>query len=119
MEQLDKAQLYNAFARLIYAVTMADGIVQKEEMDVIRKVVGEHPMMGYIDNYFRIGDRKISIIKAYYEVLTFIQENKPDPEFSFLLKILEELSKLSEGVHEDDENLMEEFIEDLRAKVVA
>ena len=117
MELSDKTKLYSSFAALIYAVTMADGIIQKEEMSIIRRVIGDHPMMTHINSYFESGDRKISIVKAYYDVLSFIKENKPDPEFAFLLKILEELSKQSEGVGEEDENLMEEFIEDLKSKM--
>lgn len=118
MAEQDKSNLYRSFGDLIYAIAMADGILQDEEKTAIRKIIGEHAMMPYIEQALDRKEKKeISIVSAYYKVMTYIKENKPDPEFHFLLKVLEALSKLSAGVDEDDENLMEDFIADLRSKL--
>jgi hypothetical protein len=118
MTQHPKEQLYQSFAELIYAVAMADGIVVAEERKAIKQIAGDHPMISFIDNLFDARDKpSISIVSAYYKVRQYIKENKPDPEFSFLVQVLEALSKLSEGVADEEENLVEEFVLDLKEKL--
>lgn len=118
MSEQNKTELYQSFASLIYAVAMADGILMNEEKDAIRKVIGNHPMMAPLNSLFESKEKlEISIVSAYYEVMTYIKQNKPDPEFSFLVQVLESLSSLSEGVEEEEGNLVEEFIIDLKSKL--
>ncbi len=118
MAEQDKSDLYRSFGDLIYAIAMADGILQEEEKNAIRKIIGDHAMMPFVDESLnRKVKEEISIVSAYYKVMNYIKENKPDPEFHFLLQVLEALSKLSAGVDEDDENLMEDFIADLRSRL--
>lgn len=113
-----KEQLYQSFAELIYAVAMADGILMAAERKAIKQILGDHAMMPYIDNLFDATNKhSISIVSAYYKVRQYIKENKPDPEFSFLVQVLEALSKLSEGVADEEENLVEDFVLDLKQKL--
>ena len=41
---VSKTRLYDAFGELIYAVAIADGLIQEEETAVIERTLADHPI---------------------------------------------------------------------------
>ena len=109
----NKEKLYDAFGELVYVVAMADGIIQPEEKKALHKIIQEHPWASEIEWSFNYEVEKHQDIDYLYKrVLDACHQNGPDPEYQFLIEILETVAQASS--HTDDEKkIIDKFTHEL------
>lgn len=110
-------KLIEAFGELIYVVAMADGAIQKEELEVIEAKLANHKWGEDIKWSFDYEVKKDrSIEDLYKKVITYCEMHGPDAEYQFLLNVVEEVAKASKGVEESEQEVMDGFVHDLTEK---
>ena len=114
-----KEKVYDAFAELIYAVVIADGKITASEEEVISKVIEGHSIKLDIQKYFDSKSKNISIAQSFMNTFGVCKEHGKDPEYPFLLHIVEDVALVSEGLNKDEDNLLSEFISSFKLKFLA
>ena len=111
------AKLIEALGELIYVVAMADGSIQKEELEVIDKKLADHKWgedIKWSFDYEVKNDN--SVEELYKKVISYCEMHGPDSEYNFLLEVVEEVAKASKGVDSDEQEVMDGFVHDLTKK---
>ena len=112
MENLDR--LYDAFGELVYVVAMADGIIQKEEYDKLEEMLKSHPWGKEIKWSFDYENtHNNSVDDLYKKVLDQCYEAGPRKEYNFLLELLNQVANASNGVNENENEVINKFTEEL------
>lgn len=112
MENLER--LYDAFGELIFVVAMADGIIQKEEIDTLDKILKTHPWAKEVKWSFDYeAEHQNSVEDLYKKVLTICHEYGPRKEYHYLLEILEQVAAASNGVDQNERNVINKFTTEL------
>ena len=93
--------LYDAFGELLYVLAKADGEIQKEEVDELQKILKAHPWSKEIIWSFNYeAKRENKVEDVYQKVLYACFTIGPDPEYQFILEVLESVAESSLGVVE-------------------
>ena len=109
-----KERIYESFGELVYIVAMADGIIQKAEVNKLNEILKFHPKSEEIKWSFDYEVKKQNDLEdLYLKVIHRCQENGPDPEYKFLLDMLEEVARANANVDEDEKAIISGFIADL------
>lgn len=110
-----KTRLYDAFGELIYAVALADGLIQQEELDKIDEVLKNHPWGKDVKWSFDYEARKGNDPKdAFEKALDLFKENGPNPDYYNLIDIIERIAVSSQGMDTDEKEVIEGFQTSLR-----
>jgi len=113
-------KLYEAFGELIYVIAMADGEVQKEELEVIEKRLAAHPWGKDIKWSFDYEVKKgRSIEELYKKVITYCEMHGPEKEYAFLLEVINEVAESHAGTDADEQKVMDSFVSDLTKRFKA
>jgi dienelactone hydrolase len=100
----NKAELYEVFGEMIYVLAMADGTIQKEELDVIEKKLAKHPWGKEIKWSFEYEvSKKGNIEDLFQKVISACEMHGPDREYEFLIDVMEEVAEASDGIDENEE----------------
>jgi uncharacterized tellurite resistance protein B-like protein len=113
---VSKKEVYEAFAELIYAVIMADGVVKDPEKALIKAIVVNHPIAQNIQLHLESGVKNTSIVQSFLHTLDVCKNHGQDNEYSFLLNILIEISKVSEGVDSEEGGFFAEFVDNFKKR---
>ena len=93
---VSQAQLYDAFGEIIYAVAIADGLIQEEEMDVVNEKLAHFSWGKDAKWSFNWEKKKKSELKdTYLKALETFKENGPHPDYYQLIELLEAIAKAS------------------------
>lgn len=115
MENLEK--LYDAFGELIYAVAMADGIIQKEEVEALEKILAKHPWANEIKWSFDYElSKNNSVDELYNKVVAICHMIGPRKEYDNLIAIITEIAEASNGIDEKESAIISNFSKDLIAR---
>lgn len=107
-------RLYDVFGDLLYVVAKADGIVKKEEIEVLEKVLANHPWAKEIEWAFNYDlEKNTSVDYLYNKVINFCHEFGPNPEYQFLLDILNEVAKADGEANEQEIGVINKFTTEL------
>ena len=110
-------KLIEAFGELIYVMAMADGAIQKEELEVIENELADHKWREGIKWSFDYEVKKnASIEDLYKKVITYCEMHGPDPEYQFLLRVIDRVAEASEGKATMEKAVMDSFVKDLTNK---
>lgn len=110
-------KLIEAFGELIYVVAMSDGAIQKQELVVIENKLAVHKWGEDIKWSFDYEVKKNrSIEELYKKVITYCEMHGPDPEYQFLLNLIEDVAAASKGVEKSEKKVMDGFVKDLTEK---
>ena len=110
-----KTRLYDAFGELIYAVALADGLIQQEELDKIDEVLKNHQWGKDVKWSFDYEARKGNDPKdAFEKALDLFKENGPNPDYYNLIDIIERIAVSSQGMDTDEKEVIEGFQTSLR-----
>lgn len=110
-------KLYDAFGELIYVIAMADGEIQASELKAIEKKLANHPWGDAIQWSFNYEINKHrSIEDLYGKVINYCEMHGPEPEYQFLLEVVEEVARASSGIDPDEQKVMDDFVHDLTEK---
>ena len=113
---INKTRLYDAFGELIYAVAIADGLIQEEETKVLEEVLEDHPWGKEIQwsfNYER--KKKHNLRDTYFKALDTLKEHGPDPDYKYLIEVLEKVAAASDGFTKKEGIIISNMQKSLRA----
>jgi hypothetical protein len=109
-----KEHLYDAFGELIYLVAMADGMVNPQEREALDKILENHPWAKEIKWSFNYEFTKNSNPEDLYKkVIMACHDNGPDPEFQFMIEVMEAVAAAKEGKDEAEAARIKNFVADL------
>ncbi len=112
---VSKEQLYTAFGEIVYLVAKADGEVQKEEIERLRAILEDHELGEGILWSFNYELKKENAREdTYNKAMDVLQRNGPDPEYDLLVDLLEKIAVSSDGMYEEEANLIMDIDADLR-----
>lgn len=115
MSSTDK--LYDAFGELIYVLAMSDGIIQPAERAVIERKLAEHQWGQEIKWSFDYEEKQNrSLDELYQKVIISCERHGPDPEYRFLIEVLEEIAEVNLGIQASEKEVMDTFVQDLTLK---
>ena len=109
-----RERIYDAFGELLYLVAKADGLIQPEEVESLEKMLKGHPKARQIKwsfDYERT--HKNDPEDLYAKIIDRCRENGPDPEYRFLIDILEEVARASAGIDRAEKGVIQGFVHDL------
>ncbi len=110
----DTDKLIEAFGELLYVVAMADGNIQKEELAAIESKLAHHKWGEDIKWSFDYEVKKNrSVEDLYKKVITYCEMHGPDPEYQFLMELVEDIAQASDGVDTQEQAVMDNFVLDL------
>ena len=109
-----KDQLYEAFGELAYVLAMADGNIQPEELQQVKQILEKHPQGTDIQWSFDYEARKQRPVEEVYQnVIDACQEVGPDPEYPFLIEMLEKVAAIHAGKSAEESKVITGFTTDL------
>lgn len=109
-----KDQLYDAFGELAYVLAMADGNVQPEELQQVKQILESHPRGADIQWSFDYEARKQRPVEEVYQkVIDACQAVGPDPEYPFLIEMLEKVAVIHAGKTAEESRVITDFTNDL------
>ena len=110
-------KLIEAFGELIYVIAMADGTIQKEELEVIEQKLANHKWGEDIKWSFDYEIKKNRSIEELYDrVITYCEMHGPDAEYQFLMEVIEEVANASNGIEDKEQQVMDDFVRDMTNK---
>lgn len=116
---IKKERLYDAFGELIYALAIADGEIQTEEINTLEKIINHHPYAKEIKWSFDYENAKGDDVEdAYQKAILACKDNGPDPEYKYLLDVLMQVAAAFGGIVPQEEKLIENFKHDLRERFI-
>lgn len=108
------SELYDAFGELIYVLAMADGEIQPEEKATLEHILRQHPWSREILWSFNYESAKSNDVEdTYQKVLQACFEVGPNPEYKFMIEVLEAVAKSSIELDEKEKAVIERFKSDL------
>ena len=112
-----RERLYDAFGELIYAIAMADGAIQKEEIVTLEKLVRSHPWAKEIRWSFNYEHHKHhSAEEAFDHAINICKLNGPDPEYKYLLEVMTQVAEAFNGIVPQEQKIIEDFKSDLHQR---
>lgn len=115
MKNTDK--LIEAFGELAYVVAMADGEVQQEEIEALERKLSNHRWGADIKWSFDYEMKKKNDPEELYKkLITYCEMHGPDPEYVFLIELLEEIARASKGIDPEEQGVMDDFVQELTNK---
>jgi uncharacterized tellurite resistance protein B-like protein len=114
---IKRERLYDAFGELIYAIAMADGNVQKEEISALEKLLSKHPWAKEIEWSFNYEqNKKHSVEESYQRAIEVCKENGPDAEYKYLLDVMTEVAEAFNGIIPQEKRIIDSFKMDLHRR---
>jgi uncharacterized tellurite resistance protein B-like protein len=116
---MNKERLYDAFGELIYALAMADGLIQPEEIQVLDDILQGHPWASQIKWSFNYeSNKKLDLKDVYKKALDTFTQHGQDKEYAYLIDILQKVAKASDGITEVEQKMIERFQKDLKENFI-
>lgn len=107
---IKKERLYDAFGELIYAIAMADGNIQDEELKILEKLLSNHPWAKEIHWSFDYEFNKHHTIKDSFDhAINICKENGPDPEYKYLLEVMTQVAEAFNGIVPKEQEIIDDF----------
>ena len=111
-------QVYDAFARMIYAIIIADGVIDREEKKIIEDQVAGKDIEKYLDAYINSNEEYL-IIESYKNLINACRDYGNSDEYSELIEILNQIKGVSSVIDEDDAEILDSIISNLKHKLKA
>ena len=107
-------ELYDAFGELIYVLAKADGQIQPEEKATLEHILQSHPWSKEILWSFNYESGKDNDVEdTYQKMLQKCIEVGHNPEYEFMLEVLEAVAKSSIELDEQEKAVIDRFKSDL------
>jgi len=106
--------VYHAFGELMYAVALADGEIQQEEIIRFNKIIEKHQFAHKIKwSFFHEQEENTPLKVALEKALKTLTTYGPFEDLPFLFKALEEIALAFNGIVIEERNLIDNFRKDL------
>lgn len=110
----EKEKLYETLGELLYAVAIADGMVQKEELEELEKLLEGHPFGSNIKWSFDYENRKNhDVEEVYKKVISFCHSYGPAAEYAEFILLMENIAKAYQGIEQSEDRVMKSFTKNL------
>ncbi len=111
-------RVYDAFARMIYAIIIADGVIDKNEKRIIEDHVEGKEIEEHLEKYINSNEVHM-IIESYQNLINACREYGYSEEYSELIGVLNEIKSVSSVIDEDDAEILDSIISNLKLKLKA
>jgi tellurite resistance protein len=116
---IKRERLYDAFGELIYAITVADGAIQREELLTLEAIIGQHPWSEEIKWSFNYESQKHhSVEESYQKAIEACKENGPDPEYKYFVAVMTQIAESFGGIVPQERKIIDDFRNDLRQRFI-
>lgn len=116
---IKRERLYDAFGELLYAIAMADGEVQDEELQILEGILHKHSWAKEIKWSFDYENLKNTTLEeAYGKAIEACKVNGPDPEYKYLLDVMHLVADAFEGTIPQEEKIITNFQNDLHDQFI-
>lgn len=119
-----KANLYRAFGKLVYAIAMADGKIQQEEIEKLHAVISEHHWAKNVIQSFdqlQNSNKKQSLNEILQEAIEIFEDYGSCYEYPIFIDFLEQIAASFGGIVLQEEELIsflkEELLENLNEEL--
>lgn len=110
-------RLYQTFGELLYLVAIADGIISKEEIDMLNIILKDHPQLETIKWSFNYElAHNNSVDDLYKKIIETYSDNGPDEVYDFFITSLKQLAKADGKMDRNEKELINKFSNDLIAR---
>ena len=114
-----RERLYDAFGELLYAIAMADGEVQEEEVKVLEGILNKHTWAKEIKWSFDYeNQKKHTVDEAYTKAIGVCKDNGPDPEYKYLMDVMYLVADAFNGTVKQEKDLIDRFKSDLHDEFI-
>lgn len=110
----DNTKLYDAFGELLYVLAKSDGEIQESERETLNNILANHPWSKEIIWSFNYESNKENNLEDIYKkVIYACHEIGPNPEYQFMIDVLEAVADSSLGIDEVERQVIDNFRRDL------
>lgn len=114
----DNERLYETLGELLYAVAMADGVIQKEETDALHKLLEHHAWAKEIKWSFDYEASKHHDVEDIYnKVINFCHSYGPSVVYTEFIDSMKTIAEAADGIDGKEEKIMSDFSKDLIARL--
>lgn len=107
-------KLYDAFGELLFVLVKSDGEFQEAERDALHKILSNHHWSKEILWSFNYELGKSRDLEDLYKKVIFACfDIGPNPEYQFMIEVLESVAESSLGSVETERKIIENFKQDL------
>jgi len=116
----DKEKLYETLGELLYAVALADGVIQPSETDRLKEIMDHHPWGKEIQWSFDYEIKKENKFQDVYDkAISYCHTYGPAPEYDEFIELLSLVADASEGIDKHEELVISNFSKHLIARFKA
>ncbi|MCU0447826.1 MAG: TerB family tellurite resistance protein [Microscillaceae bacterium] len=114
-----REKFLDAFGELIYALALADGLIQPEEISALQHILQKYDWANAVEWSFQYEkNRQQPLEKVYANALETFREYGPAPEYQDLIEVLEAVAQASAGIDSHEQKIIAGFQTDLKAKFI-
>jgi uncharacterized tellurite resistance protein B-like protein len=115
---MDKTErLYDVLGEMLYVVAMADGVIQAEERQALKKFLSNHAYKGEIEwSFFYEEKNNHNIDDVYKKVLDCCHSHGPSPIYVEFVEAMKTIANAVDGIDEKEEKFIQSFSADLLAR---
>ena len=107
-------KLYEVLGELLYAVAMADRVIQAEERTAFNALFKNHPYGDKISWSFEYEEsKKSSLEEIYNKVINYCHSYGATPIYSEFIEAMNSIAKVANGVEENEIKIIDSFSTDL------
>ncbi len=115
MQPIEK--LYEVMGELLYTVAMADGVIQNEEKEALKKLLQNHASQKEIMWSFEYEENKDSSVEEIYnKVINFCHGYGPAPQYQEFIDAMQIIAEAAGGVDKNESKIISSFSKDLLAR---
>ncbi len=115
MQKTEK--LYEVMGELLYAVAKADGVIQAEEKEALKKLLQNHPSQEDILWSFEYEEQhNSSVEETYNKVINYCHSFGPAPQYQEFINAMEIIAKAANDIEESESKIIQSFSKDLLAR---
>ena len=116
---VSQTRLNDAFGELIYVVALADGIIQEQEKETLKKFLSDHPWGKEIQWSFDYEVKNQNQLMVTFEkALDTLKENGPHKEYAYLVVVLEAVAGAENGFQRREGQIISNFQKSLKAHFI-
>jgi uncharacterized tellurite resistance protein B-like protein len=110
-------RLYEVFGELLYAIAMADGLIQEEEITALEEIVENNPWSTSMQWSFNYEKNKAHDVEAVYKkVINYCHQHGPSPHYIEFISAMEKIAAAADGIDAKETEMIQSFSADLTAR---
>ncbi len=111
---MDNTKLYDAFGELLYVLVKSDGEFQDAEKESLHKILANHSWSKEILWSFNYESKSNHDLDDLYKKVIFACfDIGPNPEYQFMIEVLEAVAKSNLGIEDVERKIIDNFKTDL------